>query len=215
VPLVSPMLQVVSLPVDLPPPDKIQAILITSSNALEAGQNLAALFDRPCFCVGERTAARALAAGFRKVHSAASDGMELAQLITASLSGRNSGILHIAGLAVDSRAQDELARRGHRVHVWPVYAARPVMALSEHTTSLLKRQSLDAVLFFSSRTAEIFRALVDKNGLNPCCRGLTAIGLSETVIENLRTFPWKHLVAAAMPTEDAVIDCLQQVFPVP
>ena len=193
--IIEPLLVIEPLTTPRPDISGCGTVMITSSNALETGQELAALFDLPCFCVGPRTAEKARSTGFRNVRSSSSDGTELARLIETTLKNNfpneKPQILHISGLDIDSKAQDELTRLGHRVIVWPVYAARPVLKLTERMASLFKQQQLDAVLVFSVRTAETLKALLGQNGLNPCCEGLIAIGLSEAIVDALKPHPWK------------------------
>lgn len=216
--LIEPMLSIEALATPMPDIRGIQAMMITSGNALEAleagGHTISELAGFPCFCVGPRTAEKARAAGFRDVHSAAGDGTELAQLIGGTLEGKGGPVLHISGQDIDSKAQDELARLGHKVVPWPVYIAEPSSNLAEPTIRLLEQRKLDAIVVFSVRTAQVLKALLAQNALEACCAGLTAIGLSETVAEALKPLPWRKLAVAARPTEEAVIECLKQTNPV-
>lgn len=216
--VIEPLLVIEPLGTPMPDRTGLRAVMITSGNALEAGQGLAALFGLPCFCVGPRSAARAHALGFRDVHHAMADGVELARLIAAALpkaaTDEKPPVLHICGQDVNSGAQDELARRGYRMIPWPVYAARPVEHLSETTADLLRQGKIDAVTVFSARTAATLKTLLQGRALEACCAGLAAIGLSEAVADALRPLPWKILAAAAAPTEEAMIASLKKICPV-
>ena len=121
-------------------------------------------------------------------------------------------MLHIAAQDVDSRAQAELERLGYKVVVWRVYAARPVSDLTVQASRLLEQGKFDAVVVFSARTAEALKALLEQRGLQACCESLSAIGLSWAVADVLRPLPWRELVIASSPTEDAVIECLKRLY---
>src|SRR5436305_9304945 len=70
-PLLAPVLKVAPIATQLPPPTGLQAVLVTSANALPG---LPAAYHRlPLMAVGDATAARAREAGFAQVHSAAGD----------------------------------------------------------------------------------------------------------------------------------------------
>ncbi|HUY68402.1 MAG TPA: uroporphyrinogen-III synthase [Alphaproteobacteria bacterium] len=192
-----------------------QAIMITSGNALGAlekrRQEIGDLLALPCFCVGARTAEKARAFGFRKIAGAASDGDGLARRI-----GRAAGdsMLHIRGADADGKAAALLEAAGWRVADWPVYAAHPAAVFTPGTHALLAGGKFDAVTVFSPRTARVLADLIEAATLGACCARLAAICLSEAVTTPLQPLPWRHLMAAAAPTEDAVIDCLQKSCPV-
>ena len=211
--IVEPLLTIEGIPTPRPDITGFGAVMITSGNALEAGQGIKAFIGLPCFCVGARTAERARAGGFQNVRHAEADGNELARLIDDAFP-RATRVLHISGRDIASKARDELTRRGHSVVEWPVYAAEPVAALTAAVTGALRRQEIDVILVFSARTAGVLAVRLEQNALEACCKDLTAIGLSEAVTDALRPLPWKRLAAASAPTEEAVIDCLKQIHPV-
>ncbi len=216
--VIEPLLSIEPIAEPCPGIDAIDAVIITSNNALrmlEGRQSeLAALFDRPCFCVGPRTAEKVQAFGFRKVQNSSGDGAELAALANAVLGRSRTNILHIAGRDVDSKAQYELEKAGHQLLSWLVYDAKPVSHFMPATQALLKNHKFDAVLIFSPRTAQILAGLLKEAALEACCNGLAAICLSEAVMDVLTPFRWRHLVAAPKPAEDVVIACLQKLCPV-
>jgi uroporphyrinogen-III synthase len=214
--VIEPLLSIA--PTSVPQPDvkNIQAVMITSANVLGvliAGQ-IQNLLGLPCFCVGPSTAEKARAFGFQTVENSAGDGLELAQLIGHMLNDKNRPILHIAGRDIDSGAHDELQRMGFMVTTWPVYAAIPATALTPATIEALQQKKLDAILLFSTRTAETLKLLLLRHGLGNCCQKLVTIGLSEAVIDVLKPIAWRKLVAAQTPAEDSVIAALKEILPV-
>jgi len=215
--VIEPLLTIKLTTTQLPDIKAVQAVMITSANALDAlaegGQSMDTLLDLPCFCVGSRTAERAGAFGFRNTHAGKGDGIELAELIAAKNIGKL--LLHIAGQDTDRKAQNALEQRGFEVIFWPVYTALSATALTETTVQLIRQHKLDAVLAFSVRTAQALMALLKKHELEACCESLSAIGLSDAVTDVLGQRAWRRIVTATEPNEDAVIECLKRLYPVP
>lgn len=215
--IIEPLLSIVST--DMPQPDlsEIQALMITSANALtalEAGDyELDSLLSMPCFCVGPRTAEKASLFGFRKIYSSASDGTALAQLISQSLHNKKKAVLHITGRDTDSKAHDTLQSLGFAVQPWPIYQAVPTRQLSPHSVRLIQENKVGVVTVFSVRTAETLKAMLQKYKLEACCKELIAIGLSSAVTDTLSSLAWRKLITAPTPTEDAVLDCLTEALP--
>lgn len=205
---------------DMPPPDlsEIQALMITSANALTAlgsgDYETESLLHYPCFCVGPRTEAQARLFGFTKTYSSASDGAALARLIDQTLFNKKKSILHMAARDTDSKAHNELTTLGFAVRSWPIYRAEPAESLSPPLIKLLQQKKIDAALVFSVRTAETLVKLIKQHALETCCNQLVAIGLSQAVIDALLPLNWHKTAAAETPTEDAVIKCLAEIFPI-
>jgi uroporphyrinogen-III synthase len=216
--MIEPLLSIVPISTPRPQPGKIDAIMITSGNALlavkERQDDLASLFGIPCFRVGPRTAEKARAFGFRRVQNAAGDGAELARFINHARGGTSASVLHIAARDVNNTAREELSARGHSVIEWPVYDTIPAAALTPSTRDLLARQKLDATVVFSPKSGRVLYEFLTGAALEACCARLAAICLSDAVADELRTLPWRHLSVPPRPTENAVIACLQDICPV-
>ncbi len=215
--VIEPLLTIIP-DIALRPAGNHQAVLVTSGNALDAlgksNIDISALLDLPCFCVGPRTAVKAAALGFRTTYAASGDGAVLAQLVAQKLPHKNRPLLHIAGNDVDSKAYDQLRIMAFTVVAWPVYAAIAAAKLTPQAIARLEEGKLDAVLVFSARTAVTLKSLLRQHGLEACCERLIAIGLSEAVTDVLKSLPWRKLIAAPVPTEDAAISCLKEALPV-
>ena len=213
-----PLLSISPLHAPQPEAGAIDAIAITSSNALlalkERQSSIAELLNAPCFCVGARTAESARKFGFCNVQSADSDGAGLAKLINRELGQKNASILHVAGRDVSSGLRKELEKQEYRIIDWPVYEAIPVSALTPATRNLLMMRKLNAVVVFSPRTARVLQELIVKHALEACCASVSAICLSEAVADGLRSLKWRRLIAAPQPSEEAVIACLKKACPV-
>lgn len=206
-------------PLCLPPPDVPQdaAIIMTSRLVFSvlASQRwqIAPRLSRPCYCIGSRTAAEARAFGFTDVRQGDGEGEHLARLILRD-EPESLPLFHIGGEDISPEVLERLQAAGRSVVHWTVYKADASVELSQGAKEALVKESLDAALFFSPRTARVFVDLVETERLGSCCQSLTAIGLSKAVLQPLQSLPWRRLLASDKPTEAGVLDCLFRFLPV-
>jgi len=201
-PVIAPLLVVHPLPPRLPA--QVQAVLVTSGNALPALP--ASLHGLPLLAVGDATAQRALAAGFTQVCSADGDAVALGAL--ASTACPPGAVLLLAtgagqgwALAADLRA------RGFRVHRRAVYAARPVRRLPPAARDALAGRALRAALFLSADTARAFAHALPA-GLHPLLRDIEALAIGQPAAEALARLPWRRVRVSAKPTLESVLALL-------
>jgi len=205
-PLIAPALEIRALPACLPPPDHVQAVLVTSANAL------AALPDdwhgRKLFAVGGATAARARAAGFRDVRDADADGEALAALVARTLRPADGALLLVSGRGQGQLLASRLRAAKFTVHRRVVYAASRAPALAEAARAALVAGQVAQALFFSAATAGAFVVLVRRAGLVKYLGQIEAITIGQTARMALEALPWRAIRVAAHPTQDAMLACL-------
>jgi uroporphyrinogen-III synthase len=201
--IVEPLLAFELLMTNLPDPTGFAGLAVTSSNALRALHDRGELphFRKlPVFAVGERTAATARHYGFDRVQSAGGDVDDLIGLLSAA--GMSGPILYPAA---EQRAGDlakALAPHGIMVIATPVYRMTPVAGLSLAARERLGAGTLDAALFYSRRTAEIFAALAADVG-NRARLGMLC--LSAAVAEPLLAAHFVRVGLADQPSEEAMM----------
>jgi uroporphyrinogen-III synthase len=203
-PIVAPMLRILPLAAELPPPGFIQAILVTSANALPA---LGPEFhDTPLLAVGDATASRAADAGFRQVRSATGDADALAALaITAC--GPPGTLLLVGAQGQGVALADRLRHAGFSVVHHVVYAAIPATALPEEALTALADGTLAAALFFSPVTSVTFAALA--SGLPRTMMADTdAIAISAAAASPLFPLPWRRIRVASRPNQEELLALL-------
>lgn len=212
-PSVEPMLDMVWL--DGPPPDLegVQALLFTSANGVRAFTRRTGRRDRPVWAVGDATARAAGEAGFDSVESAGGDVYALADLVGSRARPEAGVLLHAAGTTVAGDLSGLLSAKGFAVRRAAMYEARPATALGGATAAALAAGGIDAVLFFSPRTARSFVRLLREAGLDDRCRTVDALCLSPAVAEAVRTcdaeeVPWRHVQVAARPEQDSLLALL-------
>ena len=195
------------------PPDLagVQAILCTSANGVRALARASGERGLPLFAVGDATAARAPAAGFRRVESAGGDVEDLAYLVARRLKPRAGKLLHIAGSAVAGDLAAALAAEGFAVERAVLYDAIPATALTIRTAQSIAGGEFDFALFFSPRTAAIFARLVEDAGVREGLRPSVAVSISAAADAMLADLPFRDRVIAAAPTQAALIACIERL----
>lgn len=185
-----------------------QAILFTSRNGVRAFARLSPRRDVAVFAVGDSTAMLARDNGFVHVESARGDSADLARLVGERLDPADGLLFHAAGVTVAGELTDTLNKAGFKTVRRALYEARPVDSLSDDTVTALRDRTLNYVLFFSPRTARIFRDLVRTAGLDTTCDSLIAICLSDAVAAEISDLTWKAVRVATAPTTEALLTIL-------
>ncbi|MBU3078172.1 uroporphyrinogen-III synthase [Sphingomonas quercus] len=176
-------------PVDwAPPTEPVDALMLTSANAVRHGGPALALFhDLPVHAVGIETAAIASAAGFRDVRIGPGDA---AGLVAALPDGLR--VLHLAG----REHRPALPAQGLRRIV---YAADPVTALPDAAREALAGGAI--ALLHSARAAATFAALVETAGLSRA--GIAVAALSPAVAA-AAGIGWRRCAIAGAPDDEAL-----------
>nr|WP_321983606.1 uroporphyrinogen-III synthase [uncultured Lichenicoccus sp.] len=214
-PLACPMLRITSRQPRLPLPEAIDAIVLTSGQAVgplaRASSSETAWFGTPLLAVGDRTAERARDAGFRRVRSAQGDAFALASLVDAEF-GPGAAILLASGARQGLALARSLRAAGRIVHRRVLYEAAPVPAMPREAGLALAAGAVCAGLFFSGETAASFVANCSA-GLRPRLSTVDALVIGQAAANLLGALPWRAVHIAAHPQADALLDLLQHVVP--
>lgn len=208
-PVLAPMLRIAPLtPPNLPDFSAVQAVLITSSNGLDA---LARLTKQrggiKVLTVGDRTAEAARAAGFTDIASASADGMALLDLAARTLTPAAGPLLHIRGK--DAAVTFEpLMDAGFALRDLIAYEAQPVPELPPEALA----PPPAAALVYSARTAAALAAALGRTPLDPAM--LTFIGISPAALAPLQSLKGQK-IAAKTPDETAILHALSAALPAP
>ncbi len=211
--VIEPMLEIV----DLPGPPLIrgdaQAMLFTSVNGVRALQrrnrgDLTHFLNMPVLTVGDASAQAARAAGFHRVESATGDVEALAALVMARLLPGDGPLLHVAGSQVAGDLAGRLMAAGFVVRRAAIYDARKATALSAGTLEALRQRRVDAVTFFSPRTATAFVTLCRDADALPLLARTVALCLSRAVALAAGAAAWRAIVIAPRPDQEGLLRCL-------
>jgi uroporphyrinogen-III synthase len=189
-------------------PHRVQAVLVTSSNALLAlGRLLPGESTRPILAVGDATAERARAQGFCTVLSAGGDATALAELAARIAVPSEGPLLLASGAGQGQGLAADLRRRGFRVIRRVCYAARPVRRFPAPAADALRSGELHAAMFLSAETASAFVRLLPLS-LRGQLAGVAALAIGQTTADALEPLPWLRVCRARAPTLDDVLALL-------
>jgi uroporphyrinogen-III synthase len=198
---VEPLLRIVvaPAPADLPRPT---ALIVTSRNglrALAAWPQAAAWRGLPLFANGDATAQSARSAGFTEVSSTSSDAASLIRLMQAKLPP-DGPVLYIAAHDRAGALATGLHRSGYDIRVVEAYSAERATRLSTGLSAALAAGDIDGALFYSRRTAETFRQLVEGTEI----RLAHAFALSRQVAVPIERLA-RNIHIAAVPDEASLL----------
>ncbi len=182
-----------------PPPDAVEAVMLTSANAARhGGAALAAFTHLPCHAVGEATAGAALAVGFTRIQTGPSDG---AALVDAMAGAGVTRALHLCG-------RDHIPLDHPRVSIVRrvVYAAEPVHLLPPEAMTALRSPAV--VALHSPRAAAHFADLVDAAGLDR--RSIALAAISQAAAEAAGE-GWRGIAVAAAPRDAALLELAEKL----
>jgi len=208
--VIEPLLRIV--PVGSPPTlDDVAALVVTSANGIRAFAALCARRDLTVYSVGDATALAAREAGFTHAESAAGDAAALEALVSARARPSAGTLLHVQGRTVAGRLDEQLKKKGFTVRPVVLYEAQAADELSMTAHDLIAHRKIDAVLFFSPRTARTFVRLVRDAGLADRCDTEIAICLSTTVAQAVSGLIWQSVQVAATPDRAAMLQLCEAV----
>jgi len=208
--VVAPLLEIRPLRNAVVELEGVQALLLTSANGARALPADSALRALPVLAVGARTAAAAREAGFAEVTSAGGDVSDLAALAARRLDPGAGALLHVAAGQVAGDLAGRLGAAGFEVRRAVLYRTVAAEVLPPPAADAL-RQGIDAVLFYSPRTARTFVKLAIEAGLAPACRGVEALCLSRAVADTAGGLEWRTLRVAAQAEQEALLALFDQV----
>jgi len=178
-----------------------QAILVTSANGARALAAATGRRDLPVYAVGNASAMAARASGFDRTESADGNVEALAELVAARLSPDGGALLHVAGTVTAGDLSGMLSNAGYTVNRAVLYRAEPVPHMPAAIVESLRAGVLDAILFYSPRTAAHFVALATDANLSSECARVAAIALSRAVADKLDALPFAEVRVADSPDQ--------------
>ena len=206
-PVIFPLLRHVTLPTSLPSPAGFAALALTSTAALRALEERRVLEryrDLPVFAVGNRTAAEARARGFGRAESAGGTFADLVALLAGA--GLDGPVFYPAARHQSGDLAHALAPHGIMVVTSRVYEMATVDRFSGEVAAALGDGSIDAVLFYSRRTAGAFVACAGAAHLSRAVRArLGALCIAESVAEPLVAAQFVRIGLADHPDEEAMM----------
>jgi uroporphyrinogen-III synthase len=150
--------------------------------------------------VGPQTAEEAAKAGFAEVRSADGDAVALAE--AAARWAKPEGILlHVCGEDAHGTLADTLTARGFAVRRAVLYGVVAAGELPLEVRTALERGALDAVMFFSPKSARLFLTLAQGLPIT----GLTALCISPATAGVLAPGIFAGVQIADRPNQAAML----------
>ncbi len=205
--LIAPLLTIEPIPGAVPDLEGVQAIVLTSANAVPALSGTDP--GRPVFVVGEATARAARAAGCGDVRAAGGDAASLARLIIGQCRPTAGAVLHLAGAEVRPGLAEALRAAGFELRRQAVYRAVAARGLAPSVIEAIQSGEIDAVLLFSPRSAAVLVDLIGRYDLAGCLGRTEAICLSAAVAAPCRRLSWAGVRIAAHPEVEMVLRQLE------
>lgn len=185
--------------------DGVQAVLATSANGVRALARRSLRRDVPLFAIGPQTAQAAAAAGFVSVRNADGDARKLGQAALEWARPAAGPLLHVHGGQDAGALADGLRQAGFAVTEEVLYAVVP-QALPPDAIAALRKGAIDAALFYSPRSAKVFRDCVLKETLPTA--SLLAICISQATALALAPLSFHEVRVANAPNQAALLACI-------
>lgn len=198
--IIAPLMAIVPVG-KLPDTTNFQALLFTSVNGVKAFAALGGSTDRPCYCVGARTADAARNAGLNAI-SANGAAVDLVALVAKNLAPEDGALLYIHGENTAGDIDGELSNLGFSVSSEVLYQ-QAECEFSKATLNALENGEVGGLPLYSPLTARrLVRLLVD-NPVWPTEK-LTALCISENVAVEMRNLPFERVLISANPNGEAM-----------
>jgi uroporphyrinogen-III synthase len=189
------------------PAERCSAIIFTSETGVDGFRHLSAEQGLLAFCVGDRTAAAAQAAGF-VAQSAGADAMALVETISRATPG--GPLIHARGRDTTGDLAVRLASLGYRVHEMVVYE-QIATPLSPEAARLLSGDGPVIAPVFSPRSAALLAADAAVQARHA---PLWLATLSPTVAAACAAAQAERTACAARPDADALLDAVAALLTV-
>ena len=181
----------------------VQAILATSANGVRALARRSTRRDVPLFAVGPQTAQAAHAAGFITVRDAKGDAHALGEAAVKWASPGGGILLHVKGAEGPSALATLLAQQGFAADSIVLYdMAQPAQPPRELGEAFAR--GVDAALFFSPRSAAIFKDCAGGVATNTAI----AVCISRATASALAPLTFRETRIAREPNQQALLALL-------
>lgn len=204
--VISPLMQTVFHQPDLPDLP-FRAVILTSETGVKATSRLGTALPALAFCVGNRTAADATAAGF-DARSADGDVHALAAMILAS--GLAGPLLHLRGEDSAGNLAEMLTKGRIETHSAIVYTQTPC-PLTDQALALFRQDTPVLAPVFSPRSARLLAAALPQTRVAP----LWIAAISPAAADVARALNPARLVTAAHPDGENMLHAVAELYSLP
>ena len=175
-------------------PEKYNAFIFTSSNAIRSLNLISEDKKKLCFCVGAITEKIVRQKGYSNTISAGGTVNALKNIIINSEQlNKKKALAYICGDNITSDLDIELQKEGFQIDKIINYVSEKIKELNEDTNKLIINHPPDIIFVYSKRSAESFIDLVKKYSLNGLMTDSRVMCISEKVLNVFKQSGWKKL----------------------
>ncbi len=182
----------------------VQAVLVTSANGVRALARATQRRDISIFAVGPQTTMEAQKAGFTHIRNADGNARDLARRAGKWAAPRKGVLLHVASTDAPGTLVSLLTEAGFTARRVPLYRIEAAADLPQAATRALIDGRLDAAMFFSPRSASVFRDVLQQLDAR-LAEGLTALCISAETAAALSPLPFASVRIADRPNQGAML----------
>ena len=189
-----PTLKISAVKTELVNPDKFDAFIFTSANAVRNLKLTGANKRVHCFCVGSITEKIARQSGFINTSSAGGTVNALKNLIMVSDKvNKNANLAYFCGDNISYDLDLELKNEGLKIKKIVNYSSEVISNLNNENKQLIENFPPNLIYIYSARSAESFIAIVKNYGLNPLVTQSTVMCISKKVADIFESQGWKKI----------------------
>lgn len=199
--IVEPLIEVSFDPLDnFEDFSKYDAIVISSKNAIKAISS--ADKNLNLIIVGEESTKFARTLGFKNAVFGGKNIDELKQNLM-----NYKKLLYLTG----SEITDDLSSSNNLIVRKVVYYTKPIQNVSANFLDFIMEPQPKIVLFFSTKTAQIFYEIISNYRLNSHCCNIIALTLSPKIAHNLTNMNFKNCFTAQEPNLKSVLNSIKKI----
>ena len=189
-----PTLKIFAIKTELLNPDKFDAFVFTSANAVRNLKLTNTNKNLHCFCVGSITEKIARMSGFVNTSSAGGTVNALKNLIMISDKiNKKSNLAYFCGDNISYDLDLELIKEGLKIKKIINYSSEVISDLNNENKKLIESYPPDLIYIYSARSAESFITIVKNYGLNPLVTQSTVMCISKKVANIFKLQEWKKI----------------------
>lgn len=156
----------------------LQAVLITSPNAVFALEKLVIKKDNLILTVGEKTAKKVKKLGYKNVISANNSAASLLDLALEKLSKNKGVTIYLSGEIITLDLAEKLNEKGFMAKRMIVYKTMEIENFSDKTIDKIRQGDISEVWLYSKNSVIIFHKLAKKHNLLECLDKIKILCLS-------------------------------------
>ena len=189
-----PTLKISEAKLDPINPEKYNAFIFTSANAIRFLNLLKPDRNKLCFCVGAITEKIVRQQGYNNTISAGGTINALKNIIVNSSDlDKKKALAYICGDNITSDLDLELKKEGFQIDKIINYTSEKIKELNTDTNNLINDHPPDIIFVYSKRSAESFDELVKKYLLKGLMTDSKVMCISEKVLNVFKQNGWKRL----------------------